>query len=198
MTTVAPKWDELVPLPIIFDPKARITLLQSTLIPGDPHYEHPQQHPNIRAAIALYESGELDGREVFISGGKVVSKEEAFSSGLPVWSEVSALPPINPKCVLTDDLGRVLPSTCSQGLIPVQPANERAFRETRLFFFLVKFSYLSSLALDRSSITNSLRWTRHPDEDAGIMGYGVKRVIYIWTRLNGVGRQPRDTRPVSI
>lgn len=83
MTTDAPKWDELVPLPIIFDPKALITLLQSILIPGNPHYEHPQQHANIRAAIALYESGELDGHKVFISGGRVVSLEEAFSSELP-------------------------------------------------------------------------------------------------------------------
>ena len=177
MTTVAPKWDELVPLPIIFDPKARITLLQSILIPGNPHYQHPRQHPNIRAAIALYESGKLDGSKVLISGGRVVSNEEALEAGLPVWSEVSAMSSPSLKCVLTGNLGRLLSSIHTKGHIPLQPANERAFRETRLFLLHVNFSYLSSLALNRSSITDGLRWTRYLEEEAGVMGYGVKRFI---------------------
>lgn len=179
MTTVEPKWDELVPLPIIFDPEARITLLKSILIPGNPYYQHPSQHPNIRAAIALYESGKLDGSKVLIAGGKVVSNEEALKAGIPVWSEVSAMPSLSLKCVLTGDLGRLLSSIQAKGYIPLQPANERAFRETRLFFLLVNFSYLSSLALNRSSITDGLRWTRYLEEDAGTVGYGVKRFINV-------------------
>ena len=148
MTTVEPKWDDLVPLPIIFDPKARITLLKSILTPGNPHYQQPYQHTNIRAAIALYESGKLDGSKVLIAGGKVVSNEEALKGGIPVWSEVSAMPSLSLKCVLTGDLGRLLSSVHAKGHIPLQPANERAFRETRLFSLLVNFFYLSSLALN--------------------------------------------------
>ncbi|MCJ1346614.1 hypothetical protein MMC31_004832, partial [Peltigera leucophlebia] len=87
MTTSAPKWDELVPIPLIFDVKARIEFLKSILIPGNPCSQHPRQHPNIEAAIAMYESGKLDGSRVLIVGGKVVSSEEALKAGLPVWGE---------------------------------------------------------------------------------------------------------------
>ncbi len=97
MTIIVSIWDKLILILIIFDFKACITLLQSTLIPRNPYYKHLKQHPNIRAAIVFYENGRLDSRKVFISGEKVVSKEEVFSSGLPVWSKVNALLPLNPK-----------------------------------------------------------------------------------------------------
>ena len=171
MTTVEPKWDELVPLPLIFNPKARIILLKSIMIPSNPHYQHPLQHPNIRAAIALYEGGKLDGSKVLIAGGKMVSNEEALEAGLPVWSDVNAMSSLSLKCVLTGDLGRLLSSINAKCHIPVQSANEPAFYETRLFLFLVNFSYLSSLALNRSLITDGLRWTRCLEEDADNVGY---------------------------
>ena len=107
----------------------------------------------------------------------MVSNEEALEAGLPMWSEVSAMSSLSLKCVLTGNLGRLLSSINAKGHIPVQPANEPAFRETRLFLLLVNFSYLSSLALNRSSITDGLRWTRYLEEDANIVGYGVKRLI---------------------
>lgn len=101
-TTREPKWDELIPLPSIFDPNTRITFLKSLLIEANPNYQHPRQHVNIKAAISMYESGKLNGKnEVLIAGGKVVNNEEALEGGLPVWSEVSATLSLNLKCVLT-------------------------------------------------------------------------------------------------
>lgn len=70
MMMSAPKWDELVPLLAIFDTNV---FLKSLLIPGSPHHQHPRQHPNIRAAIALYENGKLNGSKALIVGGEVVS-----------------------------------------------------------------------------------------------------------------------------
>lgn len=84
MTTVEPKWDDLVPLLIIFDPKARITLLKSILTPGNPHYQQPCQHTNIRAAIALYKSDKLDGSKVLIAKRKVISNKKVLKREIPV------------------------------------------------------------------------------------------------------------------
>lgn len=42
-------------------PDARIVFLKSLPIPDNPNYQHPLQNPNLKAAIALYESGDLDG-----------------------------------------------------------------------------------------------------------------------------------------
>lgn len=101
-TTREPKWDELIPLPSIFDPNTRITFLKSLLIETNPNYQHPRQHLNIKAAISMYESGMLNGdNKVFIAGGKVVSKEEALECDLPVWGEVSATLSLNLKRALT-------------------------------------------------------------------------------------------------
>lgn len=95
-TTREPNWDDLIPLPSIFDPNARISFLQSLLIETNPKYQHPRQHENIKAAISMYESGVLNGsNKVFIAGGKIVSKEEALECGLPVWGEVSATLSLN-------------------------------------------------------------------------------------------------------
>lgn len=82
---------------IIFNFKAYITLLQSTLILKNLYYKHLKQHPNIRAIIVFYKNNQLDGRKVFISGEKVVSKEKVFSSELPIWNKVNTLLPFNPK-----------------------------------------------------------------------------------------------------
>lgn len=82
MKMSAPKWDELVPLLAIFDTKG---ILEVTLdIPGSPHHQHPRQHSNIRAAIALYENGKLDGSKAPIVGGEVVSNEEAVKARFTV------------------------------------------------------------------------------------------------------------------
>lgn len=41
-------------------PDARIVFLKSLPIPDNPNYQHPLQNPNLKAAIALYESGDLE------------------------------------------------------------------------------------------------------------------------------------------
>lgn len=107
-TKPVPKLDELVPLKSVFDPNARIAILESLLIEGNPRYVHPRQHPNIKAAIAMYQSGELNGSKNYIAGGKVVTHEEALKGGIPVWIEVSAMLSLSLKRSLTDGLGRSL------------------------------------------------------------------------------------------
>lgn len=68
-------WDDLVPLPIIFDQITRVAFLKSILLPSNPHYQSPRQHPSVKATIALHESGKIDGSRVLIMGGKLVSGE---------------------------------------------------------------------------------------------------------------------------
>jgi hypothetical protein len=69
-----------IPIPLEFDVQKRIQQLRSYLDPDDPWYQPEQQHANIRAAIKLYEDGKIDGVErVYIVGGEVVSREEAYS-----------------------------------------------------------------------------------------------------------------------
>lgn len=93
--------------------------LKSLLIPGSPHHQYPRQHSNIRAAIELYENSKLDGSKVLIVGGEVVSNEDTLKAGLPVWSEVSAMPYLSLKYVLTGNLGRLLSSnSCKRPHIP--------------------------------------------------------------------------------
>lgn len=51
MTTSAPKWDELVPLPAIFDPNARVEFLKLLLVPGNPHYQSTSQYQSRDYAV---------------------------------------------------------------------------------------------------------------------------------------------------
>lgn len=104
------KLDELVPLKSGFDPNARIAILESLLIEGNPHYVHLRQLPNIKAATAMYQSGELNGSKVYIAGGKVVTHEEALKGGIPGWSEGSAMLSFSLKRALTDGQGRSISS----------------------------------------------------------------------------------------
>lgn len=117
MTTFTPKWDELVPLPLIFDFKARIEFLTSLLISSNLYYQHFRQHPKIKGAIALYKSGKLNGSKVLNVGGKLVSSEEALKAGLSVWSEVSAISSLSLRYVLIGNLGRLFSSVLAKDLI---------------------------------------------------------------------------------
>lgn len=85
------KLDELVPLKLGFDPNACIKFLESILIEGNPYYAHPRQYPNIKAAIAMYQSNELNGSKVYIAGKKVVINEKPLKREIPLWIEVSAM-----------------------------------------------------------------------------------------------------------
>ncbi|KIX02374.1 uncharacterized protein Z518_08315 [Rhinocladiella mackenziei CBS 650.93] len=58
-----------------FDAQMRIQELRG-------YYQPEQQHINIKAAIKLYEDGEIDGvQHVFIKDGKLVTKKEIFATG---------------------------------------------------------------------------------------------------------------------
>jgi len=63
-----------IPWPVPFDVKKRIQELRGYLDPKNPQYERKLQHVNIRAAIQLYEDGEIDGSQE----GKVVTEQEMF------------------------------------------------------------------------------------------------------------------------
>ncbi|OBT95763.1 hypothetical protein VE01_06545, partial [Pseudogymnoascus verrucosus] len=58
---------------------ATIARLLTYLDPTHQDYYRVEQHPNIRKAISMYESGELDGlRQVAIMRGGVMKREEAW------------------------------------------------------------------------------------------------------------------------
>ncbi|KAI9849944.1 MAG: hypothetical protein M1837_000158 [Sclerophora amabilis] len=80
-----------MPLPPVFDVEGRIKRLKEYLDIANPTYQRPEQHVNIRAAIRLYENGELDGiRQVEIMNGKIVTQKAALESLDWVWLEVSS------------------------------------------------------------------------------------------------------------
>ncbi|KAI9775756.1 MAG: hypothetical protein M1839_000884 [Geoglossum umbratile] len=81
MTNTAPiTFSPGIPFPVEFDVQNRILQLRSYLDPNDAWYQPEKQHTNIKAAIKLYEDGKINGVEqVFIVGGEVISKNEAFS-----------------------------------------------------------------------------------------------------------------------
>jgi hypothetical protein len=82
------EFSPVIPLPIPFDVQERLQELRSYLDPNHPDYQPEQQHTNIKAAIKLYEDGEIDGVEqVFIKDGKVVPEEETFKGGSWSWNE---------------------------------------------------------------------------------------------------------------
>lgn len=132
-TTREPKWDELVPLPSIFDPNARITFLQSLLVETNPYYQPPRQHENIKAAIKMYESGVLNGdTKVLIAGGKIVSQKEALECDLPVWGEVSCHVISKSQSPLTGP-GRFLPSvSTTKSIVSFLSATRGAYRKIRI------------------------------------------------------------------
>ena len=77
-----------IPFPAPFDVQKRIQELHGYLDPNNPHYQREQQHNSIKAAIQLYEDGEIDGVEqVFIVDGKIVPKREIFTRKAWSWSE---------------------------------------------------------------------------------------------------------------
>ena len=103
VTKPVPKMDELVPLKSAFDPNA---ILESLLTEGNLHYVHLHQHSNIKAAIAMYQSGELNGSKLYIASGKVVTHEDALKGGIPVWIEVSVMLSLSLEHLLINGLGR--------------------------------------------------------------------------------------------
>jgi hypothetical protein len=83
-----------IPWPVPFDVRNRIQELRGYLDPKNPQYERKQQHVNIRAAIQLYEDGEIDGsQDVCIMEGKVVTEQEMFKGTTWAWVEVHSLSP---------------------------------------------------------------------------------------------------------
>lgn len=67
----------------------RIEQLRGYLDPSNQLYQPEAQHINIKAAIALYEDGKLDGlQEVYITNGKVVTLAVALETMTWVWAEV--------------------------------------------------------------------------------------------------------------
>ena len=71
-----------------FDVQKRIQELRGYLDPSNPHYQPEEQHTNIKAAIKLYEDGEIDGlKQVFIMDGKIVPKKETFTGKSWSWNE---------------------------------------------------------------------------------------------------------------
>lgn len=75
---------------------ARIARLRTFLDPASPTYWRVEWHVNIRKAISMYETGELDGvRRVWIKKGEVVSKAEAWRGPECCWCEVSERFPSN-------------------------------------------------------------------------------------------------------
>jgi hypothetical protein len=78
-----------IPIPMVFDVKERIIQLRGFLERNNQHYQPEPQHPNIKAAITLYEEGKLDGfKRVMIMGGKIVSEKEAKEAKTWCWTEV--------------------------------------------------------------------------------------------------------------
>ena len=66
----------------------RIEELRGYLDPNNPEYQPEQQHINIKAAIALYESGAIDGiQEVYIMDGKIVPQWRIFQGPGCSWNE---------------------------------------------------------------------------------------------------------------
>lgn len=58
--------------------------LRTYLDPNHPDYQREYQHVNIKAAIRLYEEGKIDGTQsVYLSDGKIVSREEALKGPYP-------------------------------------------------------------------------------------------------------------------
>lgn len=177
-TKPVPKLDELVPLKSAFGPNARIAILESLLIEGNAHYVHPRQHPNIKAAIAMYQSGELNGSKVYIAGGKVVTHEDALKGGIPVWIEVSAILSLSLERSLTDDLGRPIS--------PIYPKSQICFRPRigwarckNLIFFSLIASLSPFLDLNRMPPTNRLRRSRLDDKGTGITRHGIECLILV-------------------
>jgi len=81
------------PIPLVFNVQERIEQLRSYLDPNNPLYQPEPQHINIKAAITLYEDGELDGlQRVYITSGKVVTREVANNTMTWVWAEVIFVP----------------------------------------------------------------------------------------------------------
>ncbi|KAI9769494.1 MAG: hypothetical protein M1840_003971 [Geoglossum simile] len=77
-----------IPVPLVFDVQERIEQLHSYLDPSNPLYQPEPQHINIKAAITLYEDGKIDGiQHVYITGGKVVTREVANNTMTWVWAE---------------------------------------------------------------------------------------------------------------
>lgn len=168
-TTRQPKWDELIPLPSIFDPNVRTVFLKSLLIEGNPNYQNPRQHSNIKAAISMYESGKLNGNnKVLIAGGKVVNNEEALEGGLPVWSEVSTTLSLNLKRVSMVQGGSFHQFT-QKASYPVHP--QRGGHVVRSKFSSRLFALLIFLLLDHNPVspTNSLRRSRLNHECACVV-----------------------------
>ena len=88
MDTTNIKWLPAIPNNPPFDVHKRIETLRSCLDPNNPHYQPERQHVNIKAAIKLYEDGELDGiKRVSIMDGKIVPKEETFKGPFCSWTE---------------------------------------------------------------------------------------------------------------
>ncbi|KAI9864845.1 MAG: hypothetical protein M1813_002615 [Trichoglossum hirsutum] len=76
------------PIPLVFNVQERIEQLRSYLDPSNPLYQPEPQHINIKAAITLYEDGKLDGlQRVYITSGKVVTREVANNAMTWVWAE---------------------------------------------------------------------------------------------------------------
>lgn len=77
------------PIPLVIDTKARIKELQSYLDPNNPEYKPERQHVNIRAAINLYEEGNIDGiQRTTIIDGKIAAFEDVVKSKAAFWIEV--------------------------------------------------------------------------------------------------------------
>jgi hypothetical protein len=76
------------PRPVLSIP-ATIARLRTYIDPTHRDYWRVEQHANIRVAIAMYESVELDGwKDVTIMHGKVVGEEERFKDSSCYWIEV--------------------------------------------------------------------------------------------------------------
>jgi hypothetical protein len=77
-----------IPLVEPFNIGKRIEELRNYLDPKHSSYQPERQHNNIRAAIKLYERGQIDGTEqVFIKDGKIVTKKEIFEGPPCSWIE---------------------------------------------------------------------------------------------------------------
>jgi len=86
------------PNPQPFDVRKRIQELRSYLDPKNLNHQPEEQHTNIKAAIKLYEDGEINGFDlVTIIDGKLVPEDdilngrawEVLKRGTPRWREGS-------------------------------------------------------------------------------------------------------------
>ena len=77
--------------PPVIDVASRLQMLRKFLDPTSPEYfDRERQHPNLRAAIRAYETGEIDGtKRVWFADGKIVTYEEAMKFSGCVACEVS-------------------------------------------------------------------------------------------------------------